>query len=151
MAEVLFYHLTESKLEDALPALVEKTLARGWNAVVQFENEDERDKLDEGLWTWREDSFLPHATEEGTEVDARQPVLLTCSDGNANNAQIRFLTGGAQIDDAGSYDRVVVMFDGHDNGQLETARSQWKTLNAAGGHELTYWQQNQDGGWSRKA
>ena len=35
MAEVLFYHLTESTLEDALPPLLEKSLERGWRAVVQ--------------------------------------------------------------------------------------------------------------------
>ena len=35
MTEVTFYHLTETALDDALPGLVDKSLARRWNAVVQ--------------------------------------------------------------------------------------------------------------------
>ena len=35
MAEVLFYHLTESKLEEALPPLLEKSVERGWKVAVQ--------------------------------------------------------------------------------------------------------------------
>ena len=42
------------------------------------------------------------------------------------------------------------MFDGYDQAQLEGARAHWKTLKAEG-HALTYWQQNQDGRWVKKA
>lgn len=150
MADVLFYHLTESKLQDALPSLVEKSLARGWKAVIQCADAQSMEQLDESLWTAKDDSFLPHAAEGATEQDERQPVLLTCGEGNANGAAIRFVTGGGRVPDASAYERVVVMFDGHDNGQVEAARNDWKNLQAAG-HTLTYWQQNSDGGWFRKA
>ncbi len=150
MAEVLFYHLTESKLEDALPSLVEKSLARGWKTAIQCAGEAALQRLDECLWTWREDSFLPHAAQGASEDDSRQPVLLTCSQDNPNAAAIRFVTGGANVSDAGDYERVVVMFDGHDNAQVEAARGEWKALQTAG-HDLTYWQQNPDGGWFKKA
>ena len=52
MTEVLFYHLTESTLEDALPGLLEKSLERGWKAVVQTGTEERRDALDAHLWTF---------------------------------------------------------------------------------------------------
>ena len=149
MAEVLFYHLTESKLEDALPPLVDKTVARGWKAVLQFDSEERRDAADAQLWTWRDSSFLPHGVDGGP-FDERQPVLLTTGTGNPNGANIRFLAGGADIDDVSPYQRVVVMFDGHDNDQLEKARGQWKRLSGQG-HQLTYWQQTTQGGWERKA
>ncbi len=149
MAEVLFYHLTESKLEDALPALVEKSLARGWKAVIQCRDDQALERLDECLWTWREDSFLPHARAGSTPEDDRQPVLLTSDSGNKNGAEIRFVTGGGRVENPGDYERVVIMFDGHDNAQLESARAEWRALQAAG-HDLTYWQQNPDGGWFKK-
>ena len=94
MAEALFYHLTESTLEEALPALLEKSLERGWRAVVQVGGEERRDALDQHLWTYRDDSFLAHGTEHDPHPQ-RQPVLLTCGDGNANGAQVRFLVDGA--------------------------------------------------------
>ena len=76
MSEVLFYHLTESKLEDALPPLLDKSLERGWRVVVQAGDTERRDALDAHLWTFREDSFLPHGTDE-QDFAAEQPVLLT--------------------------------------------------------------------------
>jgi hypothetical protein len=36
MAEVLFYHLTESTLQDALPGLLERSLGRGWRISGAF-------------------------------------------------------------------------------------------------------------------
>lgn len=42
MSEVLFYHLTESKLEDALPPLLDKSLERGWRVVVQAGDAERR-------------------------------------------------------------------------------------------------------------
>ena len=45
MAEALFYHLTESRLEDALPPLLEKSLERGWKVSVHVGSEERRDAL----------------------------------------------------------------------------------------------------------
>ncbi|GAC1042676.1 DNA polymerase III subunit chi [Rhizobium sp. No.120] len=149
MTDVLFYHLTESKLEDALPPLIDKSVERGWQVAVQMREPARRDFLDSHLWTYREDSFLPHGTDED-EMASRQPVLLTISPGNINDATVRFFIDGAEVTDVGAYQRVVLMFDGYDQEQLESARAQWKRLKGEG-HNLTYWQQTQDGRWEKKA
>lgn len=149
MTEVLFYHLTESRLEDALPPLLEKSLERGWRVVVQTDSDERRDALDQHLWTYRDGSFLPHGTDSGQYAD-KQPVLISAGDGNPNSANVRFLVDAAQPTDLSSYERVVFMFDGHDQHQLESARAQWKGLKA-GDHDLTYWQQTPDRRWERKA
>ena len=62
MTEVLFYHLQDMSLENVLPPLLEKSLERGWRVVVQSTSEERADALDAHLWTYRDDSFLPHAT-----------------------------------------------------------------------------------------
>ncbi len=149
MADILFYHLTESKLEDALPPLLEKSLERGWRVVVQTADAARRDALDTHLWTWRDDSFLPHATDEA-EAPENQPVLLTMEDGNLNGATVRFLVDGAEPPASLDYERVVFVFDGHDQVQLEAARGQWKRLKTEA-HALTYWQQTSEGRWEKKA
>ncbi|TDK37095.1 DNA polymerase III subunit chi [Rhizobium deserti] len=149
MTEILFYHLTESKLEEALPALLEKSVERGWKVVVQTNAEARRDMLDAHLWIFRDDSFLPHGTDEAPMSDA-QPVLLTATNENRNQASVRFVVDGADPPPLGDYTRVVFMFDGHDQIQLETARAQWKNLKGEG-HALTYWQQSEEGRWVKKA
>jgi DNA polymerase-3 subunit chi len=148
MTEVLFYHLTDSKLEDALPALLEKSVERGWGVVVQTTAEARRDMLDAHLWTFRDDSFLPHGTDAMPMAEL-QPVLLVATDDNPNAASVRFVVDGAEPPPLAEYARVVFMFDGYDALQLDNARSQWKKLKAEG-HALTYWQQ-QDGRWVKKA
>jgi len=149
VTEILFYHLTESTLENALPALLERSLARGWRVVVQAGSEERRDALDAHLWTFRDDSFLAHGIDSDPHAPD-QPVLLTTGSGNANTAQIRFLVDGAEPPALDGYDRAVFMFDGHDEAQLEGARGHWKRLKGEG-HELTYWQQSAGGRWERKA
>jgi DNA polymerase III subunit chi len=149
MTEILFYHLTESKLEDALPPLIDKSVERGWKVVLQTSDDQRRDVLDSLLWTWREDSFLPHGTDAMPHAGV-QPVLLTATADNDNQATVRFLVDGADPPALEGYDRVVFMFDGYDTAQLAKARTQWKTLKDQG-HNLTYWQQNQEGRWEKKA
>lgn len=149
MAEIFFYHLTESTLEDALPALVEKSLARGWKVVVQTGSDERRDALDAHLWTFRDDSFVAHACETDPYA-AEQPVVLTTSDANANNASVRFLVDGASVPPLEGYERAIFMFDGHDQEQLEAARANWRGLKAAG-HSVAYWQQTADRRWEKKA
>ena len=95
MTEVLFYHLEHQPLERVLPSLVEKTLERGWRAVVQAGSEERVEALDTLLWTYREESFLPHGTKRDGNPDV-QPVYLTTSEDNPNGATVRFLVDGAE-------------------------------------------------------
>ncbi|OYR18737.1 DNA polymerase III subunit chi [Brucella thiophenivorans] len=149
MAEILFYHLTESTLDEALPGLVERSLTRGWRVTIQALTEERRDTLDSLLWTFSDASFVAHGTDQEPNPEL-QPVLLTTSQVNLNGATVRFLVEGAALEDASSYDRLVVMFDGHNQDQLEHARTQWKAFKTEN-HDLTYWQQTPDRRWERKA
>jgi DNA polymerase-3 subunit chi len=149
MTEVLFYHLQSQPLERALPALLERCLERGWRAVVEAGSPERRDAIDGMLWTYREDSFLPHGTPaEGTPET--QPILVTAEAHNPNKASVRFLVDGAAPTDVDSYVRIVLLFDGNDADDVAAARVHWQTLKAAG-HDLSYWQQDGNGRWSRKA
>src|SRR5262244_1321667 len=114
MTEFLFYHLQAQPVERVLPALLEKSIERGWRVVVQSSSEERIDALDAHLWTFRDDSFLPHGTHKESNV-GEQPVLLTTGESNPNGAAIRFLLDGATLpQDTASYQRLVVLFDGED-------------------------------------
>jgi DNA polymerase-3 subunit chi len=149
MTEVLFYHLEHRTLEQTLPALIERTLERNWRAVVQAGSDERVEALDTLLWTYRDDSFLPHGTRRDGRAD-EHPVFLTSSDENPNLATVRFLVDGAEASDFTPYDRVVYLFDGRDAGAVANARAQWKAAKDAG-CEVTYWQQTPQGRWEKKA
>lgn len=148
MADVLFYHLEPRPLEAVLPALLEKTIERGWRAVVEVGSTERAEALDSHLWTYREDSFLAHGLA-GDETDAHQPALITTDGDNPNRANVRFFVDRAVPQSADGYERIVYMFSGHDPDAVAEARLAWVALK--GNNTLTYWQQEADGRWVRKA
>jgi DNA polymerase III subunit chi len=149
MTEVLFYHLQGQKLEGVLTTLVERSLERGWRVAVQAGSEERIEALDAHLWTYRDDSFLPHGTWREAEAP-QQPVLLTVNEGNPSGATVRFLIDGAALPpDAGAYQRIVLIFDGDDEDALTTARGQWMEVKEKG-FEASYWQPDDAGRWVKK-
>ena len=149
MAELWFYHLERTELERALPPLLEKCLQRGWRALVRGGLAERLDALDASLWTFRDDSFVPHA-RDGVGEAARQPVLLTTDEGNPNGAQALFLIDGAEPGDLGGFERACLIFDGRDEAALETARLRWKASKDAG-IAASYWRENAAGKWEKQA
>src|SRR3954454_3728063 len=114
MTEVLFYQLHRQPIERVLPALLEKSLERGWRVVVQVASEERVEALDTHLWTFTDDSFLPHSSWRDPEAKS-QPILITIHADNPNGATVRFLIDGVPVpEDAASYARIVLLFDGED-------------------------------------
>ena len=151
MTETLFYHLERRSLEDILPGLVEKSLQKGWRAAIKTDSAERSDALDTLLWTFDDQSFLPHA--QAGDGDAHlQPVLISVEEGNPNSAQIVFYVGGAQPGDWNSLSdlaRVVMLFDGRDEAALAAARAAWKDAKAAG-HDVTYWKETPSGKFEKQ-
>jgi DNA polymerase-3 subunit chi len=147
MGEAYFYHLTRAPLEATLRLLLEKSLAQPWRVAVRGRTDAMLARLDEQLWL--DDGFLPHGRAGGPH-DADQPVLLTT--GGAGNAPDCLVSvEGADItpEEAAAHARVMILFDGHDPGAVETARAQWRTLTGAG-VAAKYWSEA-SGRWSMQA
>lgn len=148
MPDVLFYHLEARPLEAVIPLLLEKTLERGWRAVIEVGSIERAEALDASLWTYSEESFLPHGLA-GDETDPHQPILITTATDNPNSAACRFFVDRAVPQSAAGYERIVYMFSGHDPDAVAEARLAWKALRPD--NNLTYWQQESTGRWVKKA
>lgn len=153
MAEVLFYHLEGSALDDVLPGLLERTRERGQRAVVRVGTAERMAALDTQLWTYSEQTFLAHGTAADGHA-AAQPIYLTTEDENPNKAEVLFLVSGAQPGDWAApglkpLSRIVMLFDGRDAAALDAARAAWKAAKSAG-HEATYWKQSAGGKWEKQ-
>lgn len=146
MAEVWFYHLERSGVEQVLPELLERTLQRGWRASVRTTSPDRATALDQHLWGYRDESFLPHGRAEEPDAE-RQPVLLTTSDDNPNRADVLFLLDGAEPGELGDYQRCVLVFDGRAEEELQAARRRWSGFRKAG-LSVSYWRQGERG-WEK--
>lgn len=150
MAEVFFYHLTQTPLEVTLRLLLEKSLAAGWRVAVRGQSDALLDQLDRALWAGPDDAFLAHGRDGGPH-DADQPVLLTLSQKLDTSADCLVAVEGAPIapEEVAALRRAMILFDGHDPAALQTARAQWKALTGAG-VKAKYWSE-ETGRWAMKA
>ena len=128
-----FYHLTATPLERVLPSICEKVLATGGRLVV-VAGEEQLEQIDEQLWTYAKDAFLPH----GRERAESQPVLLSAMPEAANGARNVALADGVWREEALDFDRAFYFFD---TGSLDAARSAWRALKGREGVESRYWKQ----------
>ena len=147
--EFWFYHLENQPLQAVLPVLVEKTLARGWRALLRFSTSERLETIDSALWTYCDESFLPHGSTRDGHAD-RQPALLTLDDANPNGAAVLFLLEAAEEREPERFSRVIRLFDGADEEAKALARAEWKRAKAAG-FEVSYWRQDAGGAWKKSA
>jgi DNA polymerase III subunit chi len=148
MTEVRFYHLQTKPLEVALPEILTRALEQNRRVVVRAPDKKTVAYLNEKLWTYRPDSFLPHGSaEEGSA--AEQPVWLTDTDENPNGADVLILTGGIESASLAGFTLCCEMLEGQ--GEIvDSARQRWQTYKQQG-HDVTYWQQDASGRWAKKA
>ena len=130
-----------------MPRLLERALKDGYRVLVLASSGERVEHLNQLLWTYDDASFLPHGSARDGNAE-RQPIFLTASEGNPNNATMLVLVDGAQGTGLESFQRVCDMFDGNDEAAVEEARQRWRAAKAAG-HSLTYWEQTQ-AGWVKR-
>lgn len=145
--QVDFYHLTQLPLERALPQIAQKILESGGRLLIVADDEARRGQIDQLLWTYSPESFLPHG-QAGGEDDSRQPVLIAGSPDPANGARHIALIDGIWRDEALDFDRAFHFFDEE---RIREARAAWKGLAERDGIERRYWKQNDAGRWEQAA
>ena len=118
MTEIRFYHLQRSVLELALPKLLEKTLERGWRAVVMAGSEERVEALNTELWNYVAEGFLPHGSKKDGHPE-RQPVWLTDQDENPNAAAVLFLVDGVDSTRISEFELCCEIFDGRDDDAVD--------------------------------
>ncbi len=150
MTQIRFYHLTRSRLEEALPRVLVKALERDMRALVVTSSSQMNEALSEAFWSFDMKAFLPHGTEKQGEAE-HQPVWISEKFDNVNQANLLVLVDGVEVDAASfsDYEMVCYFFNGLDQDALGSARSYWKSLKEKG-HDLSYWQQTDRGAWEQK-
>jgi len=148
MTDIRFYHMITKRLEQALPELLAKAITVQPRIVVKAGSRERIEALDSLLWTYDAGSFLPHGyIRDGNE--AEQPIWLTTEDDNPNGAQMLVLADGATSPHVKDYTLCCELFDGNDEDAVKAARARWSAYKAEG-HELTYFQQDEQGRWVKK-
>ncbi len=149
MTQVRFYHLQRQSQAQVLPVLLHKALERGHRIVVKLSDAAEVSQMNDYLWTYDPNSFLPHGSANN-DFAKHQSIFLTCGDDNPNDADVLILGQGARADDIGGFTLCCDLLNGHDTDDVGAARGRWKLYKEAD-YEVTYWQQDDRGAWVQKA
>lgn len=145
--QVDFYHLTQQPLDRVLPRIAERVLEQGGRLLVVAEAEEQRARMDQLLWSFAPESFLPHG-QIGGAFDAEQPVLIAASADAVNGARNVALVDGVWRDAALRFDRAFHFFDEE---KIVEARAAWKALADREEVDRRYWKQNDSGRWEQAA
>lgn len=144
--QISFYHLSRTSLERTLPKLLEKVLEKEARAVVLATSERLK-LLDDSLWTYRPNSFLPHGTQkEGRPED--HPIWLTDTLENPNQSTYLLVAGGLPLPELDAFHNCLYIFDGTVDEEVQEARKAWKK--AKDHSHPKYWQQTTEGAWEEK-
>ncbi|MCV2878616.1 DNA polymerase III subunit chi [Sedimentimonas flavescens] len=145
----LFYHVTQSPVEEVVASLLQRALGQGWRVELRGTDAARMDWYDQRLWLGGDEAFLPHGLAGGPH-DNLQPVLLTTAPKPEGMQAIMALDGAeVSLDEIAQKERVWILFDGRDQQALERARAQWRDLTGAGA-SAQYWSE-EGGRWEKKA
>jgi len=148
LGEFRFHHLERRRVDQALPALLERAYQEGRRVVVRASSDEMVEALNHRLWTFDDAAFLPHgAAGDGDPMS--QPIFLTAKLENPNAATMLVLLAGAETSPHDeTFDPIVSLFDGRDEEAVAEARRKWMRLKAEG-RALSYWREGENGEWER--
>lgn len=151
MTRVDFYHLQQKTLDEVLPKLLQKAYSTGKRIKVKIGTEERVEFINSLLWTYNDESFLPHGSKKDGFAD-QQPIWLSADIENPNTALFLFLVDGAEenAETLTQYERVFNIFDGNSAEAVQQARRLWKEYKNSG-CKVYYWQQDNAGKWIQKA
>lgn len=149
MTHVSFYQLDGAPIDRVLPKLLEKAYTTGKKSLILSPSLPRIDHLDDALWTYDPEAFLPH----GLSTEAKpseQPILLSTTEFKDVTIPYAFILDGAQLEDVTRYERVFVLFDGNNADLLQSARTLWRSYKEHN-HKLDYYTHTADKGWTKTA
>lgn len=146
MSRVDFYQLSQSPVEEALPALAARMMEAGARALVVSADVEQLARISDAMWA-SGDQFLAHGPAGGPH-DARQPILLAENLEATNGARFLALADGQWREGAEAFERVFLLFGA---ATIDDARATWRSLDGREGLERNYWRQVTRTKWERAA
>jgi DNA polymerase-3 subunit chi len=147
MAEIAFYHCLTTSVDEALLTILEKILSLKERAIVMTPLEAHLVHLDQFLWSFKPDCFLPHGTAKDG-FSEHQPIFLTNDEFVPNGARFLVLMDGASSKDPSHYKRVIEVFNGGSEEEVALARQKWQAYKKCN-FELIYFKQTENRSWQR--
>lgn len=147
MAQIRFYHLMRTSEDMAIASIAAKAFQTGKRVLVRVKDGAQAELINNALWTFKADSFVPHGTAKDGDAEL-QPVFIGVDGQNVNGAEILILSSAVAHEAMDVFDLRCEMLDGEDEEKILAARARWKEYRAQG-LDVSYWQETEQG-WVKK-
>ncbi len=142
MTRIDFYVLARSARGDRLGLtcrIAERAFGDGRRLLIHCPDQPLARQLDQRLWTYRDDSFLPHGLV-GETNPALTPILISADGEPAGEDQVLINLGAEVPEFFGRFERLCEPLD-QDPVVLQSGRARWKYYQDCGydlkHHEIT--------------
>ena len=133
MSEVFFYHLTQTRLEDTLPKILERALSADWSVELRIGMEADVELISNAIWKGPDDSFLPHCLEDNGKLYDYPIVLSKSPLSEVRDCLIVVDQAELQENEVEKFKRVCLLFDSKNEIELTNARETCKIKKLFGG------------------
>ena len=139
LEKVFFYNSSQRDICADIAWLTEKLYLKKSRIVIFCTDQETVEVIDDFLWGYREDGFIPHSLQKKGE-NSVYPILITTSIDNGYDHNVLLALNGALIRerDWHGFAKIYYFFDDQDSKEKENARSMWKSFSSFK-VECKYW------------
>ena len=150
MTQIIFYSTAPLQVEKTLFALLEKSLEKGNKSLLLFKDKEKCLSINEQLWTYKQNSFLPHISEDDQIYDNIDvPVYLSTKNENPFKAELLFSIDGFLPDNIDHFERVIIIIDVNDELLNEKYKKYYLDINK-NFEDIVFYKSDDNGKWIEK-
>jgi len=132
MTEVIFVEVTLSRMEIRACEIAEENYAQGRKLQIIAVDQEQAERLDDLLWTFKPDSFVPHGLWVGPPAEAEQPVVITTRKEKLAGLDSLLMMGYSEVDLVSRFSQAFHLVVPDNQERLDTSRRYWTLLKDAG-------------------
>ena len=150
MTQIIFYNTAPLQVEKTLFSLLEKSLEKGNKSLLLFKDKEKCLSINEQLWTYKQNSFLPHISEDDQIYDNIDvPVYLSTRNENPFKAELLFSIDGFLPDNIDHFERVIIIIDVNDKLLNEKYKNYYLDINK-NFEDIVFYKSDDNGKWIEK-
>lgn len=127
-----FVRLRKPERARHLFELAAEFYSTGQRVLILVADNDQGIKLDHFLWSWKRDSFLPHAFDNGAVECLGEPIVITATERNANASRVALLGRPVALNFLRQFDTIIDFAETYDEELAAASRKRYRAYQQAG-------------------
>ena len=131
LEKAFFYNASHRDVVADIAWLTENIFKKNNRIIIFCTDQETAELVDEFLWSYRDDSFIPHSLKKYGEA-SHNPILVTTDldEGYDHNVLLAFNGVLIKKNDWQRFAKIYYFFDDQDIKEKENARSMWKIFSS---------------------